>query len=181
MEEFKQFSELLKADERWDNFVLHNRFTNEIAPYTLEHRYQAVSRVVLSAAVPTDIVSDFNTAKMLGVYAWLYYPLHSVAELKAFSTVESALRTRFPDTKGGLNKLLTVAVAEGAITDSGFSHLGPDTSINNEYSNSLPRIIASLRNTHAHGDKLLHPGSLFTLQNCAEIINQLFPEKNPAT
>jgi len=44
----------------------------------------------------------------------------------------------------------------------------------------LPRLIPEFRNTLAHGEVQLHPGSLFTVQNCSEIINQLFPKDREA-
>ncbi|OIQ84476.1 hypothetical protein GALL_336990 [mine drainage metagenome] len=176
MEELKSLSTLLEPDERWANFVLHKVSTNEISPITLNDRYQSVSAIALSTAAPEDVRSQFNIALMLGVYAWLYYPFHQVAELKAFSTVEMALRQRFPEAKGALNKLLALAVEAGAIVDKGFSHIEACDEDPKQYSRKLPNIVSSLRNELAHGSFMLHPGSLFTLRNCAEIINQLFPE-----
>ena len=113
---------------------------------------------------------------MLGVYAWFYYPFHQVAELKVFATLEMALRLRFPNVKGGLKKLLTVAVDNGLIVDDGFSHILPRENDSANYSKKLPELISSMRNDLAHGTVTLHPGSLFTINNCAEILNQLFPD-----
>jgi len=176
MEELKSLTTLLEPDERWANFVRHNVSTNEISPITLSNRYQSVSEIALSTTAPEDVRSQFNIALMLGIYTWLYYPLHQVAELKAFSTVEMALRLRFPEAKGALNKLLAFAVENGAIIDKGFSHIEVCDEDPTQYSSKLPSIVSSLRNELAHGSFMLHPGSLFTLRNCAEIINQLFPE-----
>lgn len=176
MEELKQLSALLEPDVRWDHFVLRNVVTNEIVPITLSDRYQSISEITLSTVVPENVKSQFNIALMLGVYAWLYYSFHQVAELKAFSTVETALRLRFPEVKGTLKKLLTYAVETGVIVDNGFSDIEVCDEDPKRYSSKLPSLVSSLRNDLAHGSFTLHPGSLFTLRNCAEIINQLFPD-----
>ena len=176
MEELKPFSTLLEPDERWANFVLRNPSTNEMRPVSLNDRYEPIAGITLSPSAPEDVRSQFNIALMLDVYAWLYYPFHQVAELKAFSTVEMALRLRFPEIKGGLKKLLSVAVERGVVVDQGFSHIEGDGETPTRYSAQLPSLVSSLRNELAHGSHMLHPGSLFTLRNCAEIINQLFQE-----
>ena len=123
MEELKSFSSLLEPDERWASFVLHRVSTGEIAPITLSDLYQSVTDISLSSTVPENVKSQFNISLMLGIYAWLYYPFHQVAELKAFSTLEMALRLRFPEAKGALKRLLRVAVESGVIVDAGFSHI----------------------------------------------------------
>lgn len=178
MEELKSFEMLLEPDERWAYFVLKDRATNEVRPVSLNDRYESITEIELSKNVPEDVRSQFNIALMLGVYAWLYYPFHQVAELKAFSTVEMALRMRFPETKGGLNKLLTLAVERAVISDQGFSHIKAESEALAHYSKQLPRVFSSLRNELAHGSHMLIPNSIFTLRNCSEIINQLFPDEN---
>jgi hypothetical protein len=177
MEELKSFTTLLQADERWACLVSVDRSTNEIKLSSLNERYQDVSEITLSTSAPEDVQSQFNIARMLCIYAWLYYPLHQIAELKAFSTVEMALRLRFPGTKGALKMLLSIAVERGVLVDKGFSHIVADDEDPTQYSKKLPSLVSSFRNDLAHGSPTLHPGSLFTLQNCAEIINQLFPDK----
>lgn len=176
MEELKSFATLLEPDERWTNFVLRDISTNEMRPVSLNDRYEPIAKIAVSPSAPQDVRSQFNIALMLGIYAWLYYPFHQVAELKAFSTVEMALRLRFPEAKGGLKKLLALAVERGVIADHGFSNFESSSEVPTRYSAQLPSLISSLRNELAHGSHMLHPGSLFTLRNCAEIINQLFPE-----
>ena len=178
VEEFKAFDKLLEPDGRWAYFITQNRETGEKKPYSLPDRYEAVAEIQLPPDVPEAVRSEFNTAKMLCVYAWLYYPLHPMAELKAFATVELALGLRLPDlSKKGLKVLLTRAVAEGFVTDSGFTHIETDKQDPQRYSRMLPDLIPELRNTLAHGTPLLHPGSLFTVRNCAEIVAQLFQKK----
>lgn len=176
MEDLKSFSTLLEQDERWANFVIRNRETNQIIPYSLENRFESVSEIQLNSNVPEDVRSQFNVAKMICIYAWLYYPLHQIAELKVFATLEMALRLRYPSSKRALKKLLTVAVDDGVIIDEGFSHIVPREDDKYGYSKKLPELISSMRNDLAHGTVTLHPSSLFTINNCAEILNQLFPD-----
>lgn len=183
MEEFKAFDTLLEPDERWKYFAFHDTESNSPKPYTLDNRYNSIEKIKLNKNIPEDVQSQFNVAKMLCIYSWLYYPFHQVAELKAFSTLEMALRMRFPEFKS-LSRLLSHAVDQGVITDKGFTNIqfNPSDPIN--YSKKLPKLISSMRNDLAHGTTTLHPGSLFTLNNCAEILNQLFSdtlENNKAT
>ena len=72
--------------------------------------------------------------------------------------------------------LLLIAIEKKIITDEGFTGIDARGDDPNWYSKTLPKVMSSLRNDLAHGSFTLHPGSLFTLQNCAEIINQLFPD-----
>lgn len=102
-----------------------------------------------------------------------------MSELKAFASVELALGLKFPELlKKGLKALLARAVSDGLILDTGFSHIETDDIDPQQYSRKLPDLIPELRNTLAHGTPLLHPGSLFTVRNCAEIVTQLFRDKN---
>ena len=177
VEEIKSFEKLLDADERWAYFATVNRETGEKAPYSLRDRYRSIEGAELLSSVPEEVRSEFNIARMLCVYAWLYYPFHSMAELKAFATVELALRLRFPQTRAnGLKRLLTRAVKEGVLKDRGFSNVEVDQQDPQRYSRMLPDLIPDLRNALAHGEVQLHPGSAFTVNNCSEIINQLFPK-----
>ena len=175
MEEIKIFENLLEADERWTAFFRRGE-NDEPIPTSLKAEYEAVEKIQLNANVPEDVQSQFNIARMLRVYAWLYYPLHQVAELKAFSTVEMALKFEFPAVKG-LRNLLSTAIQAGRITDAGFSHINPKEGDPTFYSRSLLDNLPPLRNDLAHGSAMSHPGSLFTLRNCSEIINQIFPSE----
>ena len=174
MEELKAYSDLLEPDERWANFVLRNPVTSELSHYTFKKRYETISAIKLIDSVPEDVKSQFNTALMLGIYAWLYYPFHQIAELKAFSTLEMALRHKFSKNRSGLFKLLKLAVDSDLITDVGFSHIEFFSEDPKKYSSLLPKLISDMRNDLAHGSTSLHPGSGSTLSNCAEIINQIF-------
>jgi chorismate mutase len=175
LEDLKTLASLLEPDERWANFALRDPRTNLLIEYTLDYRYKVLADVKLIDSVPEDVKSAFNIAIMLSIYAWLYYPLHQIAELKVFSTLEMALRKKLPQIeRPTLNKLLKYAVDSDVITDKGFSHVEFNSQNPKEYSNKLPKLISSFRNGLAHGDNSLHPTSIFTINNCAEIINQLY-------
>lgn len=177
MEDLKPFEKLLEPDVRWAHFVRVDAMTGLFRPISLEDRYQEIADISLSVASPEDIRSQFNVALMLGIYAWLYYPFHQIAELKAYSTVEMALRHRFPEDKGSFKMRLTLAIERGDIGDYGFSRIIPDGANPTQYVCKLPNIIPELRNDLAHGSTTLHPHSLSTLRKCAEIINQLYRER----
>lgn len=177
MEEFKPFDELLQPDERWQHFVFQNSRTGNKEQSSLRARYDVIASIELHSLVPEDIQSQYVTAKMLCVYAWLYYPFHQSAEQKAFSTLEMALAQKYPAAKkDGLKKLLIRAISQGVISDQGFSHIQLNADDPMKYTRMLPEIIPSLRNAIAHGEPILHPNSVFTVRNCAEIINQLYAQ-----
>lgn len=177
MEDFKPFDELLEPDVRWQHFVFQNPITGNKEQSSLKARYDVIASIELLSSVPDDIRSQYVTAKMLCVYAWLYYPFHQSAEQKAFSTLELALAQKYPTAKkDGLKKLLSRAISQGDILDRGFSHIQADAEDPIKYSLTLPEIIPSLRNAIAHGEPILHPNSVFTVRNCAEIINQLYAQ-----
>ena len=177
MEEFKPFDELLQPDERWQHFVFQNSSTGNIEQSSLRARYDVIASIELHSLVPEDIQSQYVTAKMLCVYAWLYYPFHQSAEQKAFSTLEMALAQKYPAVKkDGLKKLLIRAISQGVISDQGFSHIQLNTDDPMKYTRMLPEIIPSLRNAIAHGEPILHPNSVFSVRICGEIINQLYDQ-----
>lgn len=174
MEELKKFATLSEPDPRWRSFVSINPNTHEITKYSLDERYRAIEAVTLLPTVPEDVRSQFNVARMLCLHAWFYYPFNQVSEMKAFSTVEMALHSRYPDVRGGMHALLGHAVTTGAIRDSGFSHVVENPNDPTEYSRTLATVVPRLRNHLAHGTASLSPHSVFGVRNCAEIINQLF-------
>jgi hypothetical protein len=175
MEELKSFEELLLPDSRWEFFAFRNHITNKVNKYELSDLYKNAESINLSENVPDDIKSQFNVARMLCVYTWLYYPFHQIAELKAFSTVEMALKNKFNKPRSSLKSLIQHAVNKGLIKDINFSHSVVKNSNYTENSVKLPEIVSELRNDLAHGSTTLRPGSMTTLRNCAEIINQIYP------
>lgn len=94
--------------------------------------------------------------------------------MKAYSTVESALRCKVGKHKYGFKGMLNKAVKSGLVNDSGFKGLRNTASSSNDYSLILVESIPALRNELSHGSNMLHKNSLMTLEICCELINQLF-------
>ncbi len=180
MEEFKKLEDVGKPDRRNSYFAVVNQETGENRPLDHEDIYKSVDAVNLLDSVPEDIRSQFNVAKNLAVYTWFSYSFHQISELKAFSTLEMALKQKFGKNKNGFRGLLRKAVNSGLIRDKGFSHITHEVQeeYEMEYSRRLPDIIPNLRNELAHGSNMLHPGSISNLQICADFINQLFKDES---
>jgi hypothetical protein len=51
----------------------------------------------------------------------------------------------------------------------------PEPAMVREYSDTLAKVIPSLRNSLAHGTTMLHEQGALHVRICAELINQLFP------
>lgn len=167
MEVLKDFNCLFEADVRWKYFGRGDQSY-------LAELYQEIENIDLNSCVPEDVKSQFNVAKMLAVYAWNYFPLHQIAEMKAFSTLEMALRIKLAQSKRMTFKvLLDKAVENGYLKDDIFSDF-PSLRNVKGYSAKLPKLVSSMRNDLAHGDISLNHGSVFTLRHCATIINSLF-------
>ncbi len=178
MEKFKEFENITKPDRRNLGFCKINNETGETNPLELKDIYNSISSVQLANRVPEQIISQFNVAKNLTVYSWFSYSFHQIAELKAYSTLEMALRLKIKKDYG-LKKLLQEAVRLDLIKDKGFSHIADKIKDIDAttYSKELPKIITDFRNKLAHGSTMLHPGAILSLRICADIINQLFNNK----
>lgn len=102
-----------------------NLQTGDETKYTIEDLYKDVESIVLSESVPDDVKSQFNVARNLALYTWFCYSFHQVSDLKAFSTLEMALRIRLgkSETKSGLQRLVRKAIELGWIKDGDFSHI----------------------------------------------------------
>jgi hypothetical protein len=167
MEVLKDFESLFEVDERW-------KFFGRGDSSYLKELHTEVKSIGLILEVPEDVVSQFNVAKMLAVYAWSYFPLHQAAEMKAFSTLEMALRFKLAQNKRmTFKELLDKAVENGYLKDDIFSELSSLRNVK-DYSAKLPKLVSSMRNGLAHGGTSLNHGSVFTLRHCATIINSLF-------
>ncbi len=174
MEEFKKLSEVHKSDIRNSYWVLMNKDTGKQKSMTLDDVHNNVSCIELKEEVPDEIKSQFNIAKNLHVYSWFSYSFHQISEMKAYSTVEYALKDKFGDHRCGFKKLLKKAIKKGLIKDSGFRHIDTQDSNSIEYSLGLVEIMPSLRNSLSHGSNTLHNQSAITLSICCDLINHLF-------
>lgn len=176
MEELKKLEEIQLPDVRNTRFVVIKQKTGERRELSLQDIYEAVKSVDLHNDVPEDVRNQFNVARNLAIYTWFSYSFHQVSELKAFSTVEYALRKLYGNNKQSFRSLIEKAVSDDLLKDSRFSHIEIDSQSNNsqKYVKHLPDLMPKLRNDLAHGSCTLHPGSVSNLQICADFINQLF-------
>ncbi len=193
MERLKEFDELLNPDERQKAFAVINHVSGHYRSRTLRDIHDSAASIKLHGGVPEEIRSHFATALNLLVYSWYFYPFNVTAEFLAFVTVEFALKQRLnPDQKkASFKQLLTKAVAQGLIKDEGFSHVREQPEVDEHlaheigmvsepvksYVETLIKTVPYLRNELAHGTCMLHPNGASSVRICAELINQLFPDK----
>jgi len=176
MESFKEITDINRTDIRNTYFKYVNQSTGETTERTIEDIHKALSSVSLTLTVPEEIQDNFNIAKNLALYSWYCYPFHQIAEMKAYSTVERALKLKYDgcDNKS-FKQLIKKAVNDGYIKDSGFKHIKSSGGVDSiEYSRTLIDTMPRLRNSLAHGDRILHPWSISTLSICSNFINQLY-------
>lgn len=167
--DFKRLEDLTKIDE---SHALLAQITGRVLD--LERLYRAVASVELHEGVPEDIRGQFNVARNMALYTYYCYDLAPEAQLKTFTVIELALRHRAGNPKGKtLRPLLKLAISEGWIRDSGFRHIENPTA-ENPYCRSLIDILPDLRNESAHGSTNLTPGTVWYLERCADLVNQLY-------
>lgn len=205
IDNLKPLAELCLPDERWGFFRATNLQTGAQMRYLADHRHQVLSSIRLHAGVPEAVQQSFNTARNLSLYAWFVYRFVPVAELHAFSTAEMALRERakaegmecFVDKKNKAHRrkfhdLLGLAVNLGWIIPEGFHAVRMQVAFEDEsepkelpdcstepvanYFAELVKAIPAIRNQLAHGSAQVQPDNFFSLQVCADLINQLFAE-----
>ena len=198
MESLKKFDEICQADPRQDFFCIINYFDGSTRKRTLEDFLKRAEKIQLHKGVPEEIRSHFETARNLIIYSWFYYPFNVTAELCAYTSVEYALKIKSGGSKKeSFKNLLRKAVKQKWICDEGFSHVKrrrenaraynenlppefqtPQTEMLDQYCQNLVESLPFLRNSLAHGSSMLHEQGAFTVQICADLINQLFPKTN---
>ncbi|MGA4604230.1 hypothetical protein [Pseudoalteromonas maricaloris] len=172
MEELKKLGELTKMDEKHE---LMGMVCGSVP--SLEKMHSYLSKEVLNGEVPDEIKSQFNVAKNMALYSYFFYALAPEVHLKTYSVIEHALRIKTnPKRLMMLKALMKHALAQGWVSDMGFRHI-KNPSVDNEWSKSMIDVIPSLRNSKAHGSKLLVGDCLHHISCCADYINQLFPQK----
>ncbi len=160
MEKLKKLEEIMMPDGRTTSFVIINRETGQKREFGIKDLYGEVDLIRLDQTVPEEVRSQFNVARNLCLYSWYCYSFHNVACLKAYTTIELALRIRLnkpEETKASLCSMLEEALAKDFLTD-----------------NLLPETIPYLRNLAAHGSPMNGPWSVQMLRSCAETLNELF-------
>ncbi len=166
MEELKKLDEITSPDSRTRGFVIYNHETGQKREFGIEDLHEQVELIKLDEAVPEEVRGQFNVARNVCLYSWYCYPFHNVACLKAYATIELALKTKLGrlDEQTTLRPLLEEAVAKGFVKYKW-----------------MPEAIAYLRNLAAHGSPMNGPWSVMVLRRCADVINELFAEtqENP--
>ena len=160
MEELKKLKEINSPDSRTTGFVIVNRETGEKREFNIRDLHEEVELIKLDKAVPEDVRSQFNVARNLCLYSWFSYSFHNVACIKAYLTIEMALRIKLGKPEEAicnLRPMLEEALARGILQDK-----------------SLPETIAYLRNLAAHGSPMNGPWSVLMLRRCAETLNEEF-------
>ncbi len=138
--------------------------TGGIRRMELADHHASVATIELPANAPADLVSMFDRARHVFLYAWFDYELTPLAALQALTTLERALKQFYGAGKSGLRQL-----AERAVSDGRFpAVLGAAP---------LPLVLAEFRNHWAHGsDHFGTPNmALDVLELCAELIGKLCP------
>lgn len=167
--DFKRLHELTQIDE---SHILLGQVTGRTLD--LNSLYRAVESIELAATAPEDIRGQFNVARNMALYAYFFYALAPEVQLKTFTVIELALRRRAGDPKGKtLRPLLKLAVSEGWICDAGFRHIERPLE-DNPYCHSLMNTLPAIRNDSAHGSTDLTSDTVWYLERCADLVNQLF-------
>lgn len=177
MEDLKELGELTEIDER---HLLIGQLTGKVP--NLKKRHKLISEISLHAGVPEEIRSQFNVARNMALYQYFYYALAPEVQLKTYTIIEMALRTRANLIgRKSFRKLVETAVMQGWIKDAGFRHI-KDPKPGDPYCHTLMDVLPDLRNESAHGSTNLTPDNIGHLEKCADLVNQLFdPDSSPST
>jgi len=135
------------ADPRSDNQAVLDMF--QAGAIALDEHHCAVASLNVSAAVPQDVLVQFETAKNLYLYAWFVYRFFPVAEHHALTCLELGLQHRFSGPlpkkywnkpwKPTLRPLLCFAIDTGVIKNEGFRQWRDQVNIRAEQRYSLER------------------------------------------
>jgi len=183
-------------DPRWKSF---GRSTpNGIESISLERYAKPIREICLNGEVPEAVVVHFETAKNLAFFAWHVYRFIPVAELHAFISIEFALREKTGNRNAPFKKLLQRSIDEEWLSNEKFSQWQrvtkhkafrykqdvelakvldtkpPEEPQYWDYLTVLKEHIPYFRNTYAHGSSSISPWPYQTLEDSAEIINQLY-------
>lgn len=197
MDRLKPLNEVTEPDPRNKNFVVFEG-NGQYRPCTIEDHYERIAKITLSGNVPEDVQEHFEVARNLLLYSWYVYRFIPVAEMHALTSLEFALKRKLKIEQGpGLSSLIDQAISNGWVSKEGFSNyqhrlnvrrhqqdLNRKLDIQSEipeppdYLQVLKKSIPLIRNTYAHGSRMLHPGGYGQLEICAEFINQIFDNES---
>jgi hypothetical protein len=122
-----------EPDPRTKYFVRVDVRTGEVYPRIIEDQHSSIACFGLNDNVPDSVLTHFETARNLYLYAWFVYRFYPVAEQQALASLEFSLRVRFPDfveeeknkhrrgVEPGLYKLMDYAIKHGFVKNESFS------------------------------------------------------------
>jgi len=196
-EHLRPLEYMASPDPRWAGFGSIN--TDGIhEPITIERYAEPIQKTKLNTSVPELVVTHFETAKNLALYAWNVYRFTPVAELYAYISIELALRDVTGDKKRPFKKLFERAIEKKILSNEKFSQWKHVTERRErqyqetiewaqgleieqpkppEYWDYLDVIVESIpyfRNNYAHGSTSISPWAYAALKDSSEIINQLY-------
>ncbi|HEX3885377.1 MAG TPA: hypothetical protein VHW66_22175 [Stellaceae bacterium] len=165
---------ILEPDPRFSTMAAGFDAAGAVRMMTVGDLHDQMAEIHLHLAVPPGIAEQFDKARHAYVYSWFAYDLVSLAEQQGYQTLELALREKLPVPERekadrehwGLGKLFGRAIAHGWLT--------PRPVIPGTRMTAFDFLVMS-RNELAHGSRNLFPaGSVEMLEQCAEILNELF-------
>jgi hypothetical protein len=130
LEKLRPAEHVFEPDPRNTMFVRVDRTNGTSRPIELADHHELISRYVLHAGVPSEIVLQFETARNVYLYAWFIYRFYPVAEHQCLACLELALRERLKEEirmgkvkrkRPTLRLLLEYAVENGLVRNEGFS------------------------------------------------------------
>ena len=166
MERLKPLGEVCQPDVRYRNQVDLDLTTGAVSETTIQSLHVLIEPIQLNEKVPEEVRNHFEIARNLALYSWFVYPFNVVAAMQAYSTLEMALKQKVGKERIGLKKSLAQAFNGRQLAGG----LSPPV--------DLSEAIAYLRNNLAHGSSTMHGQGVDALKLCAELINELLPEKD---
>ena len=108
----KDLAEIVLRDDRSRYFAA-----------SVDEVHKRLAEIELTSRTPNVVLSLFETAKNLSLYAWHVYEFHAVADLVAFQSLELAVRLRaeqegIKERRKSFSELITLAVDLGWIVES---------------------------------------------------------------
>lgn len=193
MEELKLLDEMSKPDPRMKSLKTYDEEHHCYRPFVTKDIHDTAARYSLNHNVPEEIQNCFAVAQNMYAYSWYYYPLNAEAGFLALRTTEQALKIRMKlrENRIGLSALLSKAVKLSLLTEDGYTIPEPKQEYREiikeltgiypdppqqSFLERLPKMLAGMRNSPAHGEISIHPMGALMLRISAETINQLFPE-----
>jgi len=99
LEKLRPAEHVFEPDPRNTMFVRVDRTNGTSRPIELADHHELISRYVLHAGVPSEIVLQFETARNVYLYAWFIYRFYPVAEHQCLACLELALRERLKEAE----------------------------------------------------------------------------------